>query len=376
MSRLWTIVRKEVIHILRDTRTLALIILLPAILLVLLGYGVSGESKNIPMAVADLSKTDLSRRYVDYYVASGDFKVEFDALNEAEILDLIDRDLAQVGLLIPEDFGREISTGGASDVQLYYNASDPDIAQRTNLTIAAISQIAAQDVLWDQLSKGGVGATIQIPIETHSIALYNPDNERGLFMIPGLIPIILQVQALLLTALAIVREREQGTMEQLIVTPIRSWELMLGKILPYLVVGLVNTIAVLFVGALIFDVAIAGSVWQFLGVSMIFIIGSLGMGVLISNVSQTQMQAMYLAVGLVLLPSIILSGLIFSRTGMPWFTYWISEILPVSHYLEVTRGIMLKGVGIETLWPSIWPLIILSVVYFAASVLFFRKRIG
>ncbi len=376
MNRLWTIVRKEVIHILRDTRTLALIILLPAILLVLLGYGVSGESKNIPMAVADLSKTDLSRRYVDYYVASGDFKVAFDAHSEAEILELIDRDLAQVGLLIPEDFGREISTGGAADVQLYYNASDPDIAQKTNLTIAAISQIAAQDVLWAQLSKGGVGATLQIPIETHSIALYNPDNERGLFMIPGLIPIILQVQALLLTALAIVREREQGTMEQLIVTPIRSWELMLGKILPYLVVGLVNTIAVLFVGALIFDVAIVGSVWQFLGVSMIFIIGSLGMGVLISNVSQTQMQAMYLAVGLVLLPSIILSGLIFSRTGMPWFTYWISEILPVSHYLEVTRGIMLKGVGIETLWPSIWPLIILSVVYFAASVLFFRKRIG
>jgi ABC-2 type transport system permease protein len=376
MSRLWTIVRKELIHIFRDTRTLALIIALPALLLLLLGYGVSGESKNIPMAVADLSKSDASRHYIDYYTASGDFLVEYDVLSESEILDLIDRDLAQVGMLIPEAFGREVSTGGSTAVQLYYNASDPDISQKTNLMIGAISQIAVQDLLWEQLGRAGVGAQIQIPIETHSIALYNPDNERGLFMIPGLIPIILQVQALLLTTLAIVREREQGTMEQLIVTPIKSWELMLGKILPYLTVGLINTIAVLFVGAFIFDVAIVGSVWQFLAVSMIFIVGSLGMGVLISNVSQTQMQAMYLAVGVVLIPSIILSGLIFSRASMPWFSYWISELLPVSHYLEITRGIMLKGVGIDTLMPSVWPLIILSIVYFAASVLLFRKRLG
>ncbi|HBX68083.1 MAG TPA: ABC transporter permease [Chloroflexi bacterium] len=375
MNRLWTIVRKELIHIFRDTRTLALIIVLPAFLLLLLGYGVSGEQKNIPMVVADLSKTDLSRRYIDYYTSSGDFMVAYDALNEAEILKMIDTDLAQVGLLIPENFGREISTGGEAAVQIYYNASDPDISQKTNLTIGAISQIAAQDVLWEQLSKAGVGANITMPISTHSIALYNPDNERGLFMIPGLIPVILQLQALLLTTLAIVREREQGTMEQLIVTPIKSWELMLGKILPYLVVGLINTVAVLFIGAFIFDVAIVGSVWQFIGVSLIFIIGSLGMGVLISNVSQTQMQAMYLAVGIVLIPSIILSGLIFSRSGMPWFTYWISELLPVSHYLEITRGIMLKGVGIDVLMPSVWPLIILSVVYFVASVLLFRKRI-
>jgi len=375
MSRLWTIVRKELIHIFRDTRTLGLIIVLPALLLVLLGYGVSGEQKNIPMVVADLSKTETSRRYIDYYTSSGDFKVEYDALNEAEILEMIDTDQAQVGLLIPEDFGREISTGGEAAVQIYYNASDPDISQKTNLTIGAISQIAAQDILWEQLSKSGMGAEISIPISSHSIALYNPDNERGLFMIPGLIPVILQLQALLLTTLAIVREREQGTMEQLIVTPIKSWELMLGKILPYLVVGLINTVAVLFVGSFIFDVAIVGSVWQFIGVSLIFIIGSLGMGVLISNISQTQMQAMYLAVGVVLIPSIILSGLIFSRDGMPWVTYWISELLPVSHYLEITRGIMLKGVGIDVLMPSVWPLIILSVVYFVASVLLFRKRI-
>jgi len=375
MSRLWTIIRKELIHIIRDTRTLGLIIILPAMLLVLLGYGVSGEQTDIPLVVADLSKTDISRRYIDYYISSDDFEWEYDALSEAEILEMIDTDKAQVGLLIPENFGRQISTGGEASVQLYYNASDPQISQKTNLTISTISQIAAQDLLWDRLSKAGIGTDISIPINVHSIALYNPDNEMGLFMIPGLIPVILQLQALLLTTLAIVREREQGTMEQLIVTPIKSWELMLGKILPYLVVGLINTVAMLFVGAFVFDVAIIGSVWQFVLVSLIFIIGSLGMGVLVSNISQTQMQAMYLAVGVVLIPSIILSGLIFSRDGMPAVTYWISELLPVSHYLEITRGIMLKGVGLDVLMPSVWPLIILSVVYFALSVLLFRKRI-
>jgi ABC-2 type transport system permease protein len=375
MSRLWTIVKKELIHIFRDTRTLALIIALPAILLVLLGYGVSGEQTDIPLVVADLSKTDISRRYVDYYTASSDFKIEYYAFSETEILDLIDRGQADVGLLIPEDFGREISTGGEAAVQVYYNASDPQISQTTRLTIETIGQIAAQETLWQQLRKAGIGAAITIPINTHSIALYNPDNEMHLYMIPGLIPVILQVQALLLTTLAIVREREQGTMEQLIVTPVKSWELMLGKILPYLVVGLINTVAVLFLGVWLFGVAVAGSVWQFIGVSMIFVIGSLGMGVLISNVSQTQMQAMYLAVGLVLMPAIILSGMIFPREGMPWFIYWISEILPVTHYLEISRSMLLKGVGVEALWPSIWPLILLSVIYFVASVLLFRKRL-
>jgi len=214
-----------------------------------------------------------------------------------------------------------------------------------------------------------------LPISTHFTTLYNPNNSRKKYMIPTLIPIILQVQMLLLTALAIVREREQGTMEQLIVTPIRAWELMLGKILPYLLIGLLNTILTIGVGILLFGLSAAGNLWLLIALSAIFILGSLGIGVLISNISQSQMQAMYLAVGCVLLPAIILSGLVIARDNMPWLTYAISEILPVTHYLTITRGIMLKGVGVEYLWSAITPLIILSIFYFAASVLTFRKRL-
>ena len=190
-----------------------------------------------------------------------------------------------------------------------------------------------------------------------------------------LIPIILQVQTLLLTALAIVREREQGTMEQLIVTPIKSWELMLGKIIPYLLVSVLNMLALLWLGDLLFGVTVAGNYLELVGLSTVFIIGSLGMGVLISNLAQSQMQAIYLVVFVILIPAIILSGLMYPRSGMPLISYVYSALLPVTHFLEITRAIMLRGVNANLLWSSTLPLIILSVVYFTASVLAFRKRL-
>lgn len=377
MERLWTIMKKELFHIWRDPRTLGLILLLPGMLLVLLGYGISVESKDTPMAVADFSKTDASRRYIDYYTVSSDFELTYDVLSEEAILDLIDKDLINVGLLIPQDFGRKLDTGEPATVQLIVNGSiDPTEAQTVQLKLASISQMAAQNILVEQLQRSPAGINLNLPINSLIRMLYNPNGDAKLFMIPGLIPILLQVQTLILSALAIVREREQGTMEQLIVTPIKTWELMLGKIIPYLLVSIVNLFALLWLGKLLFGVDVAGSYWELIGLSLIFIIGSLGMGVLISNLSQSQMQAIYLALFVVVIPAIILSGLMFPRDNMPEVTYWYSELLPVTHYLEITRGIIVRGAGAASLWhSSILPLIILSVIYFVASVLVFRKRI-
>ena len=377
MERLWTIMRKEIYHIWRDPRTLGLILLLPALLLILLGYGISGDSSDVPMAVADLSKTDASRRYIQYYTASKDFKVTYDALSEADIIALIDSGQAQVGLLIPEDFGRKVDTGETADVQFYVDGStDPTNVQTIQLKLSAIGQMAAQNILVQKITVSGSGAGLSLPVDTFVKTLYNPNGDRKLFMIPGLIPIILQVQALILSALAIVKEREQGTMEQLIVTSIKSWELMLGKIIPYLLVSVFNLFALLVLGNLLFGVTVAGSLWQLVGLSLIFIVGSLGMGVLISNLAQSQMQAIYLAVFIILIPAIILSGLLYPRDNMPWFSLAYSELLPVTHYLNITRAIIVRGVNAATLWwPSIFPLIVLSIGYFTASVLVFRKRI-
>jgi len=376
MDRFWTIVKKEFLHIYRDPRTLSLILLLPALLLLLLGYGVSGESRNISMAVVDLSKTEESARYIEYYTAGDDFDYTYTALSENELLDLIHRDKVKVGLLIPEDFGRGVGTNEVVQVQLYVNgSSEPGIIETMQLKLTSISQMATERILMDRISKNGSSLSIELPIETNIKMLYNPDSDSKLYMIPGLIPIILQVQVLLLSALAIVKEREQGTMEQLIVTPIKGWELMLGKIVPYLLITFVNTVALIWLGGWIFGVQVVGSFLQLVGLSLIFSIGSLGMGVLISNLSQTQMQAIYLAVFTVLIPAIILSGLLIPRDGMPAFTFWFSELMPVTHFLEITRGIMLKGVSAAYLWDSIWPMIVLSIVYFIASVLTFKKKI-
>lgn len=378
MNRLWTIIRKEFYHIFRDYRTLAIIVVLPTFLLVLLGYGVSGESKNIALGVADFSKTDESRRYLDYFTASDQFEIRYDVLSEDEILGLLDREVINAGILIPEDFGRKLATGQAAAVQFYVNGSDPAAAQTTNLKLETIAQVATQQILTEQLSRSANAAglsNIQLPITTYTKTLYNPDGKDKLYMIPGLTAMVLQVQALLLTALAIVREREQGTMEQLVVTPIRSWELVLGKILPYLAVGVFNTIATLLVAVYLFDVVIQGNFWLLVGLSTLFNLGSLGMGVLISNISRTQMQAMYIAVGIVIIPAIILSGLMFTREGMPLVTYWFGEMLPITHFLVIIRGIMVKGTGFDFLWPSIRALLVLSLIYFTASVATFKKRL-
>jgi len=376
MDRLWTIIKKEFFHIWRDPRTLALLLALPGVLLVLLGYGISYESKNIPMAVADFSKSDASRQFVEKYTASGDFNYKFDVLSTDELLNLIDQDKVDVALVIPEDFGRKVDTNDPVEVQFYINgASEPSEIQTIQLKISAISGNIAQEILVEQINRSGQSSGLALPVEGLTKILYNPDSQSQLFMIPGLIPIILQVQALILSALAIVREREQGTMEQLIVTPIKSWELMLGKSIPYLILSAANMFVLLWLGSWLFGVEVAGSYWGLVGLSFIFIVGSLGMGVLISNLAQSQMQAMYIAVFVVLIPAIILSGLMYSRDNMPLVTYYYSELLPVTHYLEITRGIMLRGTELQYLWSSVLPLIVLSIIYFVASVLAFRKRL-
>ena len=378
MERLNTVIKKEFIHILRDWRTLAIIIILPAFLLLLLGYGVSGDVSDISLAVADLSKTDASRRYLEYFTATNEFEVKYDVLSEEEILHILDGEQAAAGILIPEDFGQNLDLGIPTKVQFYVNGSDPSKAQSANLKLETIAQVATQNILTEQLAAAGseIGFTItELPITTYTKTLYNPDGSSKFYMIPGLTAIVLQVQALLLTALAIVREREQGTMEQLIVTPIKSWELVLGKIIPYLVVGIFNTVATLVISVYIFGIAIQGSFWLLVLLTIPFIIGSLGLGVLISNISRTQMQAMYLAVGIVLIPAIVLSGLMYAREGMPALTYYFSEILPVTHYLIIIRGIMVKGVGVNFLMPSILKELGLGLAYFIASVLAFRKKI-
>ena len=372
--RMMTIVRKEWLHIIRDPRTLALVIVLPVMMLFLLGYAVANDVKDIPLAVVDLSHTDTSRTLVDKLTSSEFFKYTHAAQSENEILAMMDEGIVKAGLYIPESFGRDVSTGGVGTIQFYIDGSNPTIAQTAQLAAETISQSMSQEILIKRLERSGTGMQLSLPVDARMRYLYNPDMKRMNFMIPGLVAIILQIQTLLLTAFAIVREREQGTLEQLIVTPIRSWELMLGKILPFVVVAFVNVVMTVAVGAIWFGVDVVGSIPLLAGLSLIFLLGSLGLGVLISNISKTQMQAMYMA-SFIMMPSFILAGLLFPRENMPWLAYYAGYFLPVTYFLEIVRGIILKGANFFTLWIWIWPMAVFSIVVFFASVLMFHKRL-
>ena len=377
MNRVWTIMRKELLHIWRDPITLTMVLLLPALLLLLLGYGISFEQQSVKLAVADFSKTDSSRRLIEKFTVSQDFVYEYDVLSEDALVDLIDRDKVDVGILIPEDYDRDLLSGTESKILIYIDGSiQPTDSLTLQLKLNSISSMAAQDILIEKVEKSGLASSFNLPFTGVLKTLYNPNGDTKLYMIPGLVAILLQIQTLILSALSIVKEREQGTMEQLIVTPIRSWELMLGKIIPYLFVCIFTLFALLGLSHLFFGVSVAGNLGALVGLSVIYILGSLGLGVLISNISQTQMQAIYILLFVILVPAIILSGLMFSRDSMPVFTYWYSELLPVTQYLEIIKGIMVRGISADSLFmSSTLPLIILSVVYFSASILVFRKRI-
>jgi ABC-2 type transport system permease protein len=372
--RMVTIVRKEWLHIIRDPRTLALVIIMPVMMLILLGYAVANDVEDLPLAVADLSHTDASRTLLEKFSASGFYMVTHIAQNEAEILEMLDAGTVKAGIYIPEDFGRNISTGGVGAIQFYIDGSNPTVAQTAQLAAETVSQATSQQILIQRLERSGAGLTISLPIDTHILYLYNPDMRRMNFMIPGLVAVILQVQTLLLTAFAIVREREQGTLEQLIVSPVRSWELILGKILPFVLVAFLNVAMTVGAGTFLFGVKVAGSIALLAGLSLIFLLGSLGLGVLISTISRTQMQAMYMS-SFIMLPSFLLAGLLFPRENMPWLAYYSGYLLPVTYFLEIVRGIILKGADFFVLWNWIWPMSVFSLVVFFASVFMFHKRL-
>jgi ABC-2 type transport system permease protein len=368
-----TIVRKEFIQIIRDPQTLGLVIVMPVMMLFLLGYAVTNDVQNIPMAVVDLSKTDTSRAFIQRFPDSGYFVYAYDVQSESEIMKLIDSGAAKAGLIIPPDFGKTMDSGGSAAVQFYIDASNPTLAQTAQLAVTTISQAAAQDVLVQRLSQAGPTA-LALPIDARVRYLFNPDMRAMNFMIPALIAAILQVQTLLLTAFAIVREREQGTFEQLIVTPVRSTELILGKILPNIVIAVVNVAMAVAVGQFWFHVPISGNIWLLFGLSLVFLLSSLGLGLLISTVARTQMQAIYLAT-FVMLPTFLLSGFLFPRENMPVLAYYAGYLLPVTYFLEIVRGIILKGLTMVDLWQWVWPMAVFGIAVFTASVLLFRKRI-
>ena len=371
--RLVSLIRKEFIQILRDPRTLMLIIVMPIVQLFLLGYAATTDIKNISLAVWDQNHTYQSRALLDAFRGADYFRINYIVGSEDEYRNLIERGQARAALIIPPDYDSRLMSGNAQ-VSIVLDGSDATVGGTALSAARLIGQAYSTGILADQTSLSGHAGSINPPVEVRTQVWYNPDLVSAYFNIPGVIGMILSFITALLTASAIVRERERGTIEQLIVTPIRSWELIVGKILPYVILAFVNVLEVLIIGHWWFKVPVRGDLGLILLLSGLFVLSSLGIGLFASTIANTQQEAM-ITVMMTMLPSIFLSGFFFPIDAMPKFLQIVAFIVPLRYYLVIIRALLLKGVGVGALENEIIALTIFAVVIMGAAAARFRKRL-
>lgn len=374
LTRLLSIVRKEFIQIVRDPRTLYITFAIPVVQLFLLGYTATTDVRNVPLAVFDQDRSPSSRQLLDAYRAADYFRVAYDVDSETEVRRLIDDGQARAGLIIPPDYGAHVLTGKTAQVAFILDGSDPNVASTSLSAAELIGRAFATDLIIERLARQGMGTISALPLEVRAQVWYNPDLVSAFFMIPALIGMILQLLTSMLTATTIVRERERGTIEQLIVTPIRPWELIVGKLSPYVLLAFFDMLEILVVGALWFHVPIRGSLGLLLVLSSLFLVGSLGIGLLMSTIAKTQQEAMMLTY-FTMLPTVFLSGFLFPLAAMPPVLRALSYVVPLRYYLIIIRSVLLKGVGAGALRYEILALAIYAISTMALAAVRFRKRL-
>jgi ABC-2 type transport system permease protein len=373
-SRLLSIIRKEFIQIVRDKRALAIILIIPIMQLFLLGYAATNDVRNIPLAVYDQCHCTESRTLLDAYRAADYFRLAYTVGSEDEIRLLIEQGKARAAIIIPPDYNNRLAKGNAQ-VAFILDGSDPTSASTAYSAAILIGQSQSTKLMVEKLQRTGLNVDkLTPPLEVRTQVWYNPDLVSNYFMIPGVIGMILFAITSILTATSVVRERERGTIEQLIVTPIRPWELVVGKVLPYVILAFINTFEVLAIGHWWFGVPIRGSLGLIIGTSGLLLLSGLGIGLFASTMANTQQEAM-LSVWMTLLPSIFLSGFFFPLEAMPAVLRWFSSIIPLRYYLVIIRSVMLKGSGLESVWKESLALLVFGLVILVAASLRFRKRL-
>jgi ABC-2 type transport system permease protein len=375
-QRLFSIIRKELVQTLRDRRTLAIQLMWPVFMLFLFGYAVEIQVEHQPTVVVDMSRDRLSYAYVDAMVNTGFFDVVDYAYSEAAAVQAIDDGRARVAIVIPPNFAPRVERHEAPQVLVLIDGADVLGSQSAlNATMTTAQRFAA-DVILEQVERSPLASHVERlrPLDVRFRVLYNPDLKSIVYMVPGLVGLILQQQTLLLTAFAIVREREVGTIEQLLVTPIRPWELMLGKMIPNLFISFVNMSTILALGLVWFNVPFHGDISLFFALAFLFVFSSLGLGILVSTLATSQRQAQQLGTVIIML-SIMLSGFIFPREAMPPAVQWMGSFIPLTYFLRISRGLMTKGVGLASVQDSVVALVVFGIAVFVISTRTFRTRL-
>jgi ABC-2 type transport system permease protein len=369
LMRLWAISRKETIQLRRDSRSMMLGFLLPIILIIFFGYAISYDVKDIRMAVLDRSQTQESRAFVEAFESSGYFRVTEYLSSYADVDSRLGRGTARLALVIPPDFSRDLNSRRPAPVQLLLDGGDANTATiAKNYADAIVARFSVAT-----LSRG---AEISIPIQAETRIWYNETLESRNMVVPGLIAVIMSVIAAMLTALTIAREWERGTMEQLAATPVHRIEVILGKLLPYVVIGLIDVTLAVVAGIVIFEVPFRGSTALLFIMTLMFLIGALGFGIFISAAVKTQVLATQAAMIATYLPALLLSGFLFSIPNMPIVLRGFTYLVPARYYVTVTKGIFLKGVGVQTLWIEGVAMIVFACVGILLATKMFRKEIA
>lgn len=359
LRRLFAIVVKELRQLRRDRMTLAMIIGIPVMQLVLFGYAINFNLRGLSTGIADQANTSGSRALVMDMLATGVIAPTAHVDTPQELMELIRRGKISIGLFVPPDFERR-RLDGREAVQVLVDGSDSNVQSAA----AQLAQIPLQIPVY--------GSARAPPISV--VSFYNPERRTAVNIVPGLIGVILTMTMVLFTAVAIVRERERGNLELLIATPVTRSELMIGKVLPYAGIGLVQTTVVLLLGVWLFDVPIRGGVLDIYAAAVLLIFANLTLGLLISTRAKSQFQAMQMSFFL-FLPSIFLSGFMFPFAGMPKIMQWLAEVLPLTHFLRLIRGVMLRGTSLFELWPELVALVAFTVVMMTIAITSFRKRL-
>lgn len=374
MTRFLAILKKEFIQMRRDKLTLAIMTIMPFIQLLIFGFAINTDVKHLSAVVYDQSLSQESREFLDSLTATEYYDINYIAKSYQEVNDRIQKGDAKVGVIIPVDYAPRLKHNRGVQIQVIVDASDSTSASSAISTAQMVGQQKSQEIIVKKLAESGLSGVSTSPIDVRIRPWYNPDFVTAFFMVPGISGTILTLTMILLTSLAIVREREKGTLEQLIVTPLTSTELMVGKILPYVLVGYVQMTILIVTGILIFDIPVQGSIPLLYLLTGLFITASLGLGLLISNIAKNQMQGMLMSF-FILLPSIMLSGFVFPRESMPDIFFYLGYVMPLTFYLEIIRGILLKGLTVSYLWTQIGALVLFTAIVLTISVVKFKKRL-
>lgn len=368
--RLYGIFRKELIHIRRDPRTLFVSLMFPVVMMLLYGYGIRFDVMNLPVAALDMDRTAFSRGLVAALARSEAFSYRGIAASYGELEKAVERGQARVGVVIPPGAGRRLTRGERVPIQVIVDGSD---ASTANIALGYLSALALR--VSSDLAPGSPARTVLTPIEVRARVWYNPELRSANFVVPGIVAVIMILLGTLLTAFAIVEEKERGTVEMLIVSPVTRLELVLGKILPYLLLSLAAITAIVVMGFLLFRVPIKGSLLALAGSCLVYLFAVLGLGIFVSTFASRLQDAMFLAVVVSLLPGILLSGFAFPIESMPAAIRPLTYLVPTRYFLVIIRGIYLKGVGPLTLWRQALPLLFFGLALAALSSFKFRKSL-